>query len=221
MKTRILSLITALLVAGPMGFAQDFTFAVPGAVPGERGDLTAPVLAFQGDKDIHIVRSTGYMQIPPGSQIRFNRDPVSLHLFPPELVMRNQKAIELEGEQKTFIRQEILKAQTRFTELQWDLEDARESLDSLLEQGQANEQQVLTQLDKVLDAERTIKRNQIQLMVRIKNRLTSEQQSKLKEISQRGFPGILMERSFRKQMEGFPEKMETLRKELHQIPEQE
>lgn len=220
MKTHILSLIAALLVAGPMGFAQDFTFAVPG----ERGDLTAPALAlqgpkavhidpihidptapalaFQGDKDIHVVRGMNYMHIPPGSQIRFNMDPVSLHLFPPELVMRNQKAIELEGEQKTFIRQEILKAQTRFTELQWDLEDARESLDSLLEQGQANEQQVLTQLDKVLDAERTIKRNQIQLMVRIKNRLTSEQQSKLKEISQRRFPGILMERRIRKQMEG-------------------
>ena len=104
MKTRILSLIAALLVTGPMGFAQDFTLAVPG----ERGDLTAPVLAFQGgkdihidpihidpavpafafqgDKDIHIVRSTGYMQIPPGSQIRFNLDPVSLNLFPPEKI---------------------------------------------------------------------------------------------------------------------------------------
>lgn len=100
MKTRILSLIAALLVTGPLGIAQEFTLAVPGAVPGERGDLTAPVLAFQGDKDIHIVRSTGYMQIPPVSQIRFNLDPVSLNLFPPELVMRNQKAIELEGEQK-------------------------------------------------------------------------------------------------------------------------
>ncbi len=186
MKTRILSLIAALLVAGPMGFAQEHTFVLPR----ERLDFTAPALALQGDKDIHIVRSTGYMQIPPGSQIRFNRDPVSLHLFPPELVMRNQKAIELKGEQKTFIRQEILKAQTRFTELQWDLEDARGTLDSLLEKGQADEQQVLTQLDKLLDAERTIKRNQIKLMVRIKNRLTSEQQSKLKEISQKEFPGI-------------------------------
>ncbi len=183
MKTRILSLIAALLVAGPMGFAQEHTFVLPR----ERLDFTAPALALQGDKDIHIVRSTGYMQIPPGSQIRFNRDPVSLHLFPPELVMRNQKAIELKGEQKTFIRQEILKAQTRFTELQWDLEDARGTLESLLEKGQADEQQVLTQLDKLLDAERTIKRNQIKLMVRIKNRLTSEQQSKLKEISQKGF----------------------------------
>ena len=186
MKTHILSLITALLVAGPMGFAQEHTVFLPR----ELLNYTAPALALQGDKDIHIVRSPGYMQIPPGSQIRFNMDPVSLHLFPPELVMRNQKAIKLEGEQKRFIRQEILKAQTRFTELQWDLEDSRETLDSLLEQGRANEQQVLEQLDNVLDAERTIKRNQIQLMVRIKNRLTSEQQSKLKEISQKEFPGI-------------------------------
>ena len=201
MKTRILSLIAALLVAGPLGFAQEHTVVLP------RGGInfTAPALALQGDKDIHVVRSTGYMQIPPGSQIRFNLDPVSLNLFPPELVMRNQKAIELEGEQKTFIRQEILKAQTRFTELQWDLEDARETLDTLLEQGQANEQQVLTQLDKVLDAERTIKRNQIQLMVRIKNRLTSDQQAKLRQVSRKSLHGIFMEGRRHEGLEGLHE----------------
>ncbi len=201
MKTRILSLIAALLVTGPLGIAQEHTVVLP------RGGInfTAPALALQGDKDIHVVRSTGYMQIPPGSQIRFNLDPVSLNLFPPELVMRNQKAIELEGEQKTFIRQEILKAQTRFTELQWDLEDARETLDSLLEKGQANEQQVLTQLDKVLDAERTIKRNQIQLMVRIKNRLTSDQQAKLKQVSRKGLHGIFMEGRRHEGLEGLHE----------------
>ena len=119
MKTRILSLIAALLAAGPLGFAQEHTVVLPRevvnftapalALRGDKDihvdpvhiDLTAPVLAFQGDTDIHIVRSTGYMQIPPGSQIRFNLDPVSLNLFPPELVMRNQKAIELKGEKKT------------------------------------------------------------------------------------------------------------------------
>ena len=39
----------------------------------------------------------------------------------------------------------------------------------------------------------TIKRNQIQLMVRIKNRLTSDQQAKLKQVSRKGLHGIFME----------------------------
>jgi Spy/CpxP family protein refolding chaperone len=42
-----------------------------------------------------------------------------------------------------------------------------------------NEQQALAQLDKVLDVEREIKRLHIGLAVRLKNRLTPEQQEQL------------------------------------------
>jgi Spy/CpxP family protein refolding chaperone len=42
-----------------------------------------------------------------------------------------------------------------------------------------NEQQALAQLDKVLDIERDIKRLHIALAVRLKNRLTPEQQEQL------------------------------------------
>ena len=64
---------------------------------------------------------------------------------------------------------------------------------------------MLTQLDKVLDAERTIKRNQIQLMVRIKNRLTSDQQAKLKQVSRKGLHGIFMEGRRHEGLEGLHE----------------
>ncbi len=113
------------------------------------------------------------------------RDPVGESLFPPELIMQNQQAIGLQEAQKSYIRAEILKAQSRFTELQWGLQDAMESLASLLRQESVDEQQVLAQLDKVLNVEREIKRTQIGLMVRIKNRLTPEQQSRLLEIRQK------------------------------------
>lgn len=113
---------------------------------------------------------------PPG------HDPLAETLFPPELVMRHQQAIGLQAEQKTYLRDEIRKAQLRFTELQWQLQDAMESMRSLLEQTPAAEAQVLAQLDKVLEAEREIKRAQITLMVRIKNKLTPEQQARLREL---------------------------------------
>ena len=54
-----------------------------------------------------------HAQQPPG------RDPVSDQLFPPELVMSHQKAIGLDEGQKSYIRGELLGAQTRFTQLQW------------------------------------------------------------------------------------------------------
>ena len=113
---------------------------------------------------------------PPGP------DPMTENLFPPELVMAHQKAIDLSDAQKTYIRTELLKAQTRFTELQWQLQDAMEALLSLLKQSPADESQVMSQLDKVLNSEREIKRTQISLLVRIKNKLTPDQQAHLQRL---------------------------------------
>jgi len=115
-------------------------------------------------------------QQPPGP------DPIAENLFPPELVMAHQKAIDLSDAQKASIRAELLKAQTRFTELQWQLQDAIEGLVSLLKQPSADESEVMSQLDKVLSSEREIKRTQISLLVRIKNKLTPEQQAHLQKL---------------------------------------
>ena len=52
-----------------------------------------------------------------------------------------------------------------------------------------NEQQALAQLDKVLDLEREIKRLHIGLAVRLKNRLTAEQQEQLHNMRMDHPPG--------------------------------
>lgn len=109
-------------------------------------------------------------------------DPIGESIFPPELIMQHQRAIGLDEAQKNFVRSEISKAQARFTELQWQLQDNMETLAALLKQNPADEQQVLGQLEKVLGVEREIKRAQLGLMVRIKNRLTPEQQARLREL---------------------------------------
>jgi Spy/CpxP family protein refolding chaperone len=109
------------------------------------------------------------------------QDPIAENLFPPDQVLANQKAIGLDDAQRNYVRAEVLKAQTRFTELQFQLQDAMESLVTLLKQNPVEEAQVMAQLDKVLNAEREVKRTQIALMVRIKNKLTPEQQSRLRQ----------------------------------------
>ena len=109
-------------------------------------------------------------------------DPLAELMFPPDLVMARQNAIGLSDAQKTYLRAEVLKAQTRFTELQWQLQDAMEGLTGLLKQPKADESQVAAQLDKVLASEREIKRAQISLLVRIKNNLTDEQQRRLRAL---------------------------------------
>lgn len=109
-------------------------------------------------------------------------DPIGENLFPPELLMQHQQAIGLSEDQKNFIKTEIRKAQTRFTEWQWQLQDEMETMASWLKQERVDEQQVLAQLDKILNLEREIKRTHFALIVRIKNKLTPEQQARLQEI---------------------------------------
>ena len=115
-----------------------------------------------------------------------DQDPLGQSFFPPELVIQHQEAIGLSPEQKDAFKTEIRQAQLKFTELQWKLQDEMEKMLSLVKQTHPDEQQVLAQLDKVLSAEREVKKEQITLLVRIKNKLTPEQQSKLAEL--RGKP---------------------------------
>lgn len=109
-------------------------------------------------------------------------DPFVDLLFSPDLILARQNAIGLSDAQKTYLHGEMLKSQTRFTELQWQLQSAIEGLTGLLKQPKADEVQVAAQLDKVLAAEREIKRAQIILLVRIKNDLTPEQQHRLQTL---------------------------------------
>jgi Spy/CpxP family protein refolding chaperone len=109
-------------------------------------------------------------------------DPIGENLIPPDLLLRHQQEIGLSADQKEFIKTEILKAQARFTELQLQLADEAETMISLVKQDRVDEQQTLLQLDKILNLEREIKRAQFALVIRIKNRLTPEQQSRLQEL---------------------------------------
>ncbi len=110
-------------------------------------------------------------------------DPFAGNLFPPELVMQNQQTLGLSEEQKKFLKVELRKMQTGVTELHWDMQDEMEKLAALMKQDQVDEAQALTQLDKVLGLEREIKRMHIGLLIRVKNKLTPEQQAQLREIA--------------------------------------
>jgi Spy/CpxP family protein refolding chaperone len=111
-----------------------------------------------------------------------DQDPIGQSFFAPELVIQHQEAIGLSAEQKDYFKTEIRAAQLKFTELQWKLQDEMEKLVILIKQPRVDEPQGLAQLEKVLAAEREIKRQQVTLLVRIKNKLTPEQQAKLSDL---------------------------------------
>lgn len=115
-------------------------------------------------------------QQPPGP------DPLGQYIFPPELVMQHQQEIGLTEEQKNFIKGELQRATARFNELQWQIQEEMETMVSLIREATVDEQRVLAQLDKILNVEREIKRTHLTLAIRIKNRLTPEQQARLQAI---------------------------------------
>ena len=117
-------------------------------------------------------------QGPPGPQ----QDPFGRFLFPPELVMQHQGEINLQDSQRAALQTAIQQAQSKFVDLQWRLSAEGEKLARLLQGPAADETQVLEQVDRVLAAEREMKRTQVGLLVRIKNALTPAQQAKLAEL---------------------------------------
>jgi Spy/CpxP family protein refolding chaperone len=113
-------------------------------------------------------------------------DMLNNSVFPPDLIMEHQRELGLTDQQKTFMRGEINKTSTVFNDLQWQLQDAMEALRDTMKAEQVNEQLALTQLDKVLDAEREIKKLHMALAIRIKNNLTAEQVQKLMNLNRHG-----------------------------------
>lgn len=103
------------------------------------------------------------------------------NLFPPELIMQSQEAIGLTEEQRRSIIGEVQRTQTQATGIQWRLQAAVERLGGAVRQHHPDEAQVLAQLDSVLALEREMKRAQIALLVRLKGRLTAEQQALLRQ----------------------------------------
>lgn len=175
MKARVLSIAALLFLALVMVWAQQPqggpTGPGPGAGPSGHGPLgPGPGPGVPG----------GVSGAGPGAGP--GTDPFGRNLFTPELVMQHQDDIGLTDEQRTYLKTEIRKAQASFTELQWKLQDEMEKLLYLVKMPRPDEQAVLAQVDKTLAAEREIKRAQITLLVRIKSKLTPEQQARLNDL---------------------------------------
>ena len=106
-------------------------------------------------------------------------DPIAENLFAPELVMRHAADIGIEERQRTAIKEAIQKAQSRFVDVQWDMQSETGRMVRLLQARPVDEAAVLAQADRIMGLEREIKKAHLSLLVRIKNLLTPAQQDKL------------------------------------------
>jgi len=132
-----------------------------------------------------VTTATAWAQKP---QRRGGPDVMAENLFPPELVMQNQKTLALTDDQTKAIQEEMQKMMAKFTDLQWQQSAEGEALTALLKQDKPDEKQILAQFDKLLGIENEVKKLHFGSMVRIKNLLTSEQQAQLRQIKKQARP---------------------------------
>lgn len=99
--------------------------------------------------------------------------------------MKYHQEINLDEGQSKAMKEAIQKAQTKFLDMQWDMQSEAERLVKLLKARPVDEPAVMAQMDQVLNREREIKKAQISLLIHIKNLLSEAQQSKLTELRQK------------------------------------
>jgi uncharacterized membrane protein len=103
-------------------------------------------------------------------------------VFPPDLVLQCRERIGLKTEQRDAIRTAMRDMQSKTMDMQWKLQDEAEKLNDALKRPAVNEAETLAQVDRVLGAEREVKRAQMTMLIRIKNVLTPEQQENLRTV---------------------------------------
>ncbi|MEO6787842.1 MAG: hypothetical protein ABI318_17095 [Chthoniobacteraceae bacterium] len=113
--------------------------------------------------------------------LRAGAEPIDDYLFPPDLLLRAKDEIRLTDEQRDRLQDEAAKMDVHFRELQERLQKENDALAAIVKPVSVDEDGALAQLDKVLEAEREVKRAQLAFMLAIKKQLTPEQQAKLTE----------------------------------------
>ena len=109
-------------------------------------------------------------------------DPLARLLFDPQLVLKHAQALGLQPAQRTTIVNAIKEAQGDILDLQLQMAERYQDLVKAMEAPRVDEAASVAQADKVLTLERDLKRTQLQLLIRIKNALTREQQDRLQEL---------------------------------------
>lgn len=103
-------------------------------------------------------------------------------LFPPNIILEHQDALNLSKEQFTAIRAAVVEVQANVAEHEWDLREAYQRAMSDLDESPVDEDKVLANISAVLAAENEVKKLQVAMLIRLRNLLTDEQMEYLRSV---------------------------------------
>ena len=109
-------------------------------------------------------------------------DPFKGKLFPPNLILENQADLDLSKQQFTDIKAAVVEVQTQVAEHEWDLREAYQALLAELDKSPIDEKKVLELVDAALLAENEVKKQQVAMLIKLKNLLNKEQVAYLESV---------------------------------------
>ena len=121
----------------------------------------------------------------PGFEPRGN-NPIKRFIFPPDLIMSHQDEIGLSAEQRRQIIAEVQQMEADLVPLRFEVGEVTQQMAKLLSAPRVDEEEVLALADRIMGLEGEIKKRHLTLVIRIKNLLTAEQQSRLQELRRAG-----------------------------------
>ena len=111
-------------------------------------------------------------------------DPFKGKLFAPDIILRNQNELNLSKEQFTGIKAAVVDVQANVAEHEWDLREAYQKIMIALDERPVDERRVLENVNDALRAENQVKKQQVAMLIRLKNLLNDEQIAYLESIRQ-------------------------------------
>ncbi|MFT4613149.1 MAG: Spy/CpxP family protein refolding chaperone [Bacteroidia bacterium] len=114
-----------------------------------------------------------------------NRELLRMGLYPPDVIMRQQERLGITKDQRKEIAALVREFQGQITELQWNLRSEQQKLHSMLNEERVEAATALAQVTQVLNMESEFKIAHFELLIAIKNELTSVQIEQLDSVIRR------------------------------------
>jgi Spy/CpxP family protein refolding chaperone len=108
------------------------------------------------------------------------------NFYAPQLVMQNQRAIDLRADQRKAITRAIQKTQTDTIDLQWKMQEAVSELEAAVSKDTIDEKATLAIAERMMEIEGKVKRAHLGLLIQIRNQLDPDQRKRLERIRDGG-----------------------------------
>ena len=96
-------------------------------------------------------------------------------LFPPNVILEHQAELGLTKEQFAAIRKAVVEVQANVAEHEWDVREAYVAIMAELDKSPIDEDKAIEYVGAALLAENQVKKEQMTMLIRLRNLLTAEQ----------------------------------------------